>query len=100
MTATQEKHSTVLVLMKSPEADATIDALAESSPEVVAVDMGSYWKLTSSGDIRVDMEAVSAELGEPVSLSRWLVVMSSYVGRIETGDAHLTVTSALPDIGS
>jgi hypothetical protein len=105
VTATQEshapdKHSTVLVLMKSPEADATIDALAESDPGVSATDMGSYWKLTSAGDIRVEMSEVSAELGEPVSLARWLVVMSSYVGRIETGDDHLTVTAGLPDIGS
>lgn len=99
MTATRESHRTVLVLMKSPEADATIDALATSAPEVSVSDMGSYWKLMSGGDIRVDMEAVSAELGEPVSLGRWLVVMSSYVGRIETGDDHLTVTSSLPDIG-
>jgi hypothetical protein len=99
MTATQAGHRTVLVLMKSPEADATIDALAESDPDVLATDMVSYWKLTSPGDIHVDMAAVSAELGETVSLSRWLVIMSSFVGRIETGDEYLTVTSAMLEMG-
>ena len=96
----KDGHRTVLVLMKSPEADATIDALGESDPAVTAVDMGSYWKLTSPGDIRVDMDAVAAELGEPLTLSRWLVIMSSYVGRIETGDDYLTVTTGMPDIAT
>ena len=89
-------HRVALVLQKSPEADATIDALADS---VVVHDMGSYYKLTSGQDIRVEMGQVSDELGEPVSLSRWLVVMSSYVGRIETGEDYFTVLTGMPEMG-
>jgi hypothetical protein len=94
---TEARHHTALVLMKSPEADATIDALSADAG-VHVHDLGSYWKLTSAGDIRVEMPAVADELGEPITLSKWLVVMSSYVGRISTGDDWFTVTSGMGDL--
>lgn len=57
MTSTEARHNTALVLMKSPEADAIIDALG-ADPAVHVQDLGSYWKLTGAGDIRVDQPCV------------------------------------------
>jgi hypothetical protein len=91
------RYKTVLVLMKSSEADATIAALEAGAADVDVADVDSYWKLSSPGDIRVDMAAVEQELGEPITLAKWLVVMSSYVGRIETGEDYLIVTANMPD---
>jgi hypothetical protein len=83
------KHRTALVLIKSPAADATIDSLADSG--ITIHDGGTYWKLESHDDIRVDMAAVQDELGEPINVGKWLVTMSSYVGRVETGDDYFLV---------
>lgn len=82
------KRRTALVLIKGPAADATIDALAGA---VTVVDGGTFWKLESPDGIRVDMAAVSDELGEPINLGKWLVSMSSYVGRVETGEDYFSV---------
>lgn len=96
-TQSAARHKTALVLMKSPEADATIAALEAGAADVHVTDVDSYWKLTSPGDIRIDMAAVEQELGEPIILTKWLVVMSSYVGRIETGEDYFIVTADMPE---
>jgi hypothetical protein len=47
--------------------------------------------LESQGAIRVEMTAVQDELGEPINLGKWLVTMSSFVGRVETGVDYFAV---------
>jgi hypothetical protein len=89
--ATQNEFRTVLVLMKGPDADATIDALANSDQEIDVQDEGPYWKLQSRGDICVDMADVEAELGAPITLAKWLVTMTSFVGYADKDDTHFTV---------
>jgi len=92
MSATAEQEfRTVLVLMKGPDADATIDALENSDQEIDVADEGPYWKLRSRGDIHVDMAAVEAELGAPITLGKWLVTMTSFVGYADKDDTHFTV---------
>lgn len=82
---------TVLVLMKGTDADATIDALEASGQEIDVVDEGPYWKLRSQEDIYVDMKAVEEELGTPITLAKWLVTMTSFVGYADTSDTHFAV---------
>jgi hypothetical protein len=77
---TEEHYRTVLVLMKGPDADATIDALENSGQVIDVKDEGPYWKLQSHDDIHVDMAAVEAELGAPITLAKWLATMTSFVG--------------------
>ncbi len=74
---------------KSPVTDATIESLAGGG--VTVVDGGTFWKLESHDEIRVEMSAVEDELGESINLGKWLVSMSSYVGRVETGDDYFSV---------
>jgi len=91
MTTTDSGYRTVLVLMKGTDADATIDALEASDQDVDVVDEGPYWKLQSKGDICVDMAAVEAELGAPITLAKWLVSMTSFVGYADKEENRFTV---------
>lgn len=88
-----EGKKVALVLMKSPEADATLDALEEKGSPVTVRDCTTYWQIEADDEIRIDMEDVSAEMGRPISLSQWLVVMSSFVGRAVPGADYFRVSS-------
>ncbi|MGE0483810.1 MAG: MmoB/DmpM family protein [Gammaproteobacteria bacterium] len=89
-----------LILMQgSPEAQATLDVLEEDDPDLVIVDHDTFWKITSpKGHIQVDMRRVSEELGNEISLSQWLVIMSSYIGRVKTDPYTFTLTSDVTEI--
>nr|QPA35676.1 class 6 soluble di-iron monooxygenase coupling protein [Mycolicibacterium mageritense] len=88
-----------MVLMKSEEADATIDVLAVDQPDVKVVDQGPYWYLEHPSEIRVDMARVSQEMGgKDITIGQWLVVMSTFVGRAETDDNSFRVTSEMLEL--
>lgn len=85
----------VLVLMKSPEADATLDVLREDHPDIVIEDRQTYWHLEHEKEIRIDLERVGDELGESIELNEWLVIMSTFVGRVETEPGSFRVTTEM-----
>lgn len=88
-----------MVLMKSEEADATIDVLTVDHPDVKIVDQGPYWYLEHPTEIRVDMARVSEEMGgTDITIGQWLVVMSTFVGRAETDDDSFRVTSEMLEL--
>jgi hypothetical protein len=95
-----ERTDVSLILMQgSPEAQATLDVLEREDPELDVADHGTFWKITSNkGHIEVDMHRVSEELGIEISLPQWLVIMSSYVGRVQTEPGKFTLTSDMVDI--
>jgi len=97
MTVSSRAYETAIALIKSPEADATIEVVTAADPDAEVFDRGSYLHLRSPHDITVNMNDVAEELGEDIALSRWLVVMSTYTGRIITGDDFITFTSELPE---
>ncbi|MBI2802100.1 MAG: MmoB/DmpM family protein [Gammaproteobacteria bacterium] len=92
--------SVSLILMQgSAEAQATLDLLEREDPELVIDDHETFWKITSTtGHIEVNMERVSEELGVEISLSQWLVILSSYVGRVHTEPGKFTLTSDVTEI--
>jgi hypothetical protein len=87
-----------LILMKSDEADATIDALERERPDVEVTDHGTYWQIAADGEIVVSMDKVGQELGRPIELSQWLVIMSSFVGRAAPGPDFFRVTSKMVEL--
>ncbi|WP_286145673.1 MmoB/DmpM family protein [Mycobacterium sp. ENV421] len=88
-----------MVLMKSEEADATIDVLAVDQPDVKVVDEGPYWYLEHPSEIRVNMARVSQEMGgKDITIGQWLVVMTTFVGRAETDDNNFRVTSEMLEL--
>lgn len=89
----------VIVLMKSPECDATLDYLAADHPHVKREDLGPYWMVSSDhGEIVIDIQRVGEELGDKLSLGSWLVIMSSFVGRVMTDPMTFRVTSHMTDL--
>jgi len=87
-----------LVLMKSEEADATIDVLELDHPDVKIVDQGPYWYLEHPNEIYVDMARVGEEMGREISLSSWLVVMTTFVGRAAPEENYFRVTSEMLEL--
>lgn len=87
-----------LALMKTPVSAATIEVLQRDVDGVTVIDHGTYWHVKADDEIRVDMERVSEELGEPVSLTQWLVSMSSFVGRAAPGADYFSVTSQMVEL--
>jgi hypothetical protein len=89
----------VIVLMKSPECDATLDYLAADQPHVKCEDLGPYWMVSSDrGEIVIDIARVGEELGDKLTLGDWLVIMSSFVGRVMTDPGTFRVTSHMLDL--
>lgn len=87
-----------LVLMKSEEADATIDVMEADCPDVKIVDHGTYWYLEHPSEIRVSMVRVGDEMGRVVTLSQWLVIMTTFVGRAAPEEDHFRVTSEMLEL--
>lgn len=101
MAAPNDRTPISIILMQgSAEAQATVDVLMEDHPEFTIADHGTYWKVTSTDcDLEVDLDRVSDELGAPLSMPQWLVILTSYVGRVETTPRTFKVTSAITQMG-
>ena len=100
MNAVSGRTDVSLVLMQgSPEAQATLDVLEREDPSLVIADHGTFWKITSpSGHIEVDLKRVAEELGSELSMPQWLVILSTYVGRVITEPDKFTLTSDITQI--
>jgi methane monooxygenase regulatory protein B len=89
------RRRVALGLIKSEEADATIEAMEDLHPGVAVHDHGTYWKLEAEGEIRVAMDDVAERLGRPLRLGQWLVIMATFVGRAHAGGDYFLVTSEM-----
>ena len=90
-TTAHSEFATTLVLMKGPETDATLAVIQASEQDVEILDEGPFWKLLGRGDIHVELADVGEELGAPLSLSKWLVTMTSFVGNVHSTPGSFTV---------
>jgi len=75
--SSQAVEKSALILMKSDEADATIDVLERDLPGVEVTDT-ERTAISRRREIVVSMDKVGQELGRPIELSQWLVIMSSF----------------------
>jgi hypothetical protein len=89
------RRKVALGLMKSEEADATIEVMEAKYPDAQVHDFGTYWKIEGQGELRVEMEEVAEALGRPLQLSQWLVIMATFVGRAHSGGDYFLVTSEM-----
>lgn len=96
--SSSSNRKVALILMKSDEADATIDVLERERTDVEVADNGTYWQVSAPDEIVVSMDKVSQELGRPIELGQWLVVMSSFVGRAAPGPDFFRVTSKMVEL--
>jgi hypothetical protein len=82
-----------LALMKSTEGDAIVALMRRSGHPVTITDRGAYWMLEAPDEIAVDVEELSDEVGEDVSVEDILVTFTSYAGRAEVDGDIVRVTS-------
>lgn len=91
------RREIAIVLMQgSPEAQAAIDVLEQDRPDLEVSDHGTYWKVTSrSGKtIEIDLDRVAEELGSPLTMAQFLVVLTTYVGRVEASSPRKFVVTS------
>lgn len=75
-----------LVLMGSEEADVAVEMLREEQPNLRITKTNCYWMIEGEGKIEVDVSEVGERLGRDLDMSTFLVVMSSYYGRVQMTD--------------
>ncbi|WP_136246238.1 MmoB/DmpM family protein [Mycobacterium intracellulare] len=100
MTSAQEqgRQTIGLVLMKSEEAKATVDYVAAQCPQIRVQDRGTFYLLETEGMIRIPLAEVEEYLGKPLSMSRFLVCMTSYYGRAQVEDDAFVITAAMSQL--
>jgi hypothetical protein len=86
-------HKVALKLMVGLEADAVVSALAESHPDAVIERYPAYISIESQNRLTVDIPRVIEELGSDYDVTRFLVILSSYVGNIDVNDDSVVLTA-------
>jgi len=95
----QDGRKVVIVLMKTPEGDATLTAVRADCPELEIRDFNTYYEIVGLDEISIDLDRVAEELGEPITMGQWLVNMASYIGRVDSDDRHFRVTAEMLQLG-
>lgn len=78
-----ERNTVGLVLMGSEEADVAVEMLREEQPNLRISKTNCYWMIEGEDKIEVDVSAVGERLGRDLDMSTFLVVMTSYYGRVQ-----------------
>jgi len=97
--ATEQKiaaRNTVgLVLMGSEEADVAVEMLREEQPNLRISKTNCYWMIEGEEKIEVDVNAVGERLGRDLDMPAFLVVMTSYYGRVQIRENMFGVYSEM-----
>ncbi|MGH7839629.1 MAG: MmoB/DmpM family protein [Candidatus Binataceae bacterium] len=86
-------HKVAFKLMVGQEADAVVSVLAETHPEAVIQRYPAYISVESQQRLRVDIPRVVEALGSDYDVTRFLVILSSYVGTIDVQDDSVVLTA-------
>jgi alkene monooxygenase coupling protein len=90
-----ERNTVGLVLMGSEEADVTVAMLREEQPNLRISKTNCYWMVEGENKIEVDVSAVGERLGRDLDMPTFLVVMTSYYGRVQVTDNMFGVYSEM-----
>lgn len=91
-----EAQDTVgMVLMGSEEAEVVIEMLREQRPDLTIRDDGCFYSINGTGNIEIDLKEMSERLGREVTSTAFLIILSSYYGRINIEDGRLGVYAEL-----
>ncbi|HLW72089.1 MAG TPA: MmoB/DmpM family protein [Candidatus Binataceae bacterium] len=86
-------HKVALKLMVGQEADAVVSVLAEAHPEAVIQRYPAYVSIEGQNRLTVEIPRVIEALGSDYDVTRFLVILSSYVGAIDVNDDSVTLTA-------
>ncbi|MGH7962224.1 MAG: MmoB/DmpM family protein [Candidatus Binatia bacterium] len=82
-----------LKLMAGHEADAVASVLATAYPHAVIEHFPAYISVEARETLRLQIPQVAALLGDDYDVTRFLVILSSYVGTINVDDDDVVLTA-------
>ena len=94
----EAKDTVGMVLMGSEEAEVVVEMLREQRPDLTITNDGCYYSIEGRGKIEVDLVEVGERLGRDLSVSSFLVVMSSYYGRVRIEEQRFGIYADLLDL--
>jgi len=90
-----ESNKVTMILMGGEEAGAVAEVVGESQPGVTITNHGAYIEIEADRDLHVDLPKVSERLGRPYGVETFLVILSSYVGRINVDDRMVSLSTEI-----
>jgi hypothetical protein len=91
----RESNKVGVKLMAGEEAEAVAAVTATAYPDAEIAHYPSYISIEASNRLQFDLSTISEELGRPYDAPTFLVILSSYNGRINVTDDSITLTSEL-----
>jgi propane monooxygenase coupling protein len=94
----QAQDTVGVVLMGSEEAEVVVEMLREQRPDLTITHNDCYYSIEGRGNIEIDLAEVGERLGRDLEMSSFLVVMSSYYGRVKIEEQRFGVCAELLDL--
>jgi hypothetical protein len=82
-------------LMAGEEAEAVAEAVMETQSHARVEDHRAYLAIEAPDELEIDVDRVSECLGRPYDVPTLLVILSSYVGRIDVQDRKIRISNAI-----
>jgi propane monooxygenase coupling protein len=93
MTGAPREDMVGVSLTRSEEASAASAAITERDPSVTVRSRAGYFKIERAGSLEFDLKDIARHLGRELSAYEFLVIVSSFYGRIDVGDGIVRVVS-------
>jgi hypothetical protein len=91
----QERNNVGVKLIAGEEADAAAAVIAEAYPDAVIKRYPAYLSIEAPNRVTFDMRRIGEQLGRPYDAPTFLVILSSYNGRINLEDDRIIISSEI-----
>lgn len=91
----RESNKVGVKLMAGEEAEAVATVIGRTCPDAEIEHYPSYISIERPHRLDIHMPPVAEELGRPYDAPTFLVILSSYNGRISVEDERITITTEL-----
>jgi hypothetical protein len=91
----EERNNVGVKLIAGEEAEAAAATVVASHPEAVIEHYPAYISIEVPNRMTFEMERIAEQLGRPYDTPTFLVILSSYNGRINVEDNRITLSSEL-----
>nr|AMK59198.1 ethene monooxygenase coupling/effector protein [uncultured bacterium UPO45] len=89
----QESNTVGVKLMAGEEAEAVAAVIGRTCPDAEIEHYPSYISIERPQRLDIDLPPIAEELGRPYDAPTFLVILSSYNGRISVEDERITLTT-------
>ncbi len=91
----EERNNVGVKLIAGEEAEAAAAVAAATHPDAVIERYPAYISIEVPNRVTFELAQISDQLGRPYDAPTFLVILSSYNGRISVEDERITITSEL-----